>query len=60
MKMRSSKAVIVTSVLVVCLTQGQIGAATLADNLYFFIFLLVLAAVAVYLSIYHVETKDLA
>ncbi len=60
MKMRSSKAVIVTSVLVVCLTQGQIGAATLADNLYFFIILLVLAGVAVYLSIYHVETKDLA
>ena len=53
-------AVIVTSVLVVCLTQGQIGSATLANNLYFFMILLAVAVVAVYLSVYNVETKDLA
>lgn len=59
LKMRSSKATIVSSVVIVCLTQGNIGSATLANNLPFFVILFAAAMVSVYLSIYNVETKDL-
>lgn len=59
LKMRSSKATIVSSVVIVCLTQGNIGSATLANNLPFFVILFAAAIVSVYLSIYNVETKDL-
>lgn len=59
LKMRSSKATIVSSVVIVCLTQGNIGSATLANNIPFFVILFAAAIVSVYLSIYNVETKDL-
>lgn len=59
LKMRSSKATIVSSVVIVCLTQGNIGSATLANNIPFFVILFAAAIVSVHLSIYNVETKDL-
>lgn len=59
LKMRSSKATIVSSVVIVCFTQGNIGSATLANNIPFFVILFAAAMVSVYLSIYNVETKDL-
>lgn len=58
LKMKSTKATIVTSVILVCLTQGNIGTYTLNDNVAFYILLLVLAAASVFLTIYNAETKD--
>jgi len=59
LKTRSSRATIVASVVIVCFTQGNIGPATLANNILFYIVLLAVAAGAVYLSICNIETKDL-
>lgn len=59
LKMKSSKAAIVASVVIVCLTQGNIGSVTLANNIPFYVILFVAAVVSVFLSIYNVETKDL-
>lgn len=59
LKLKSSKATIVSSVVIVCLTQGNIGSATLANNIPFFMILFAAAIVSVYLSICNVETKDL-
>ncbi|MDE6054862.1 MAG: hypothetical protein K2G55_14140, partial [Lachnospiraceae bacterium] len=59
LKMKSSKATIVSSVVIVCFTQGNIGSATLVNNIPFFVVLFVIAIVSVYLSICNVETKDL-
>ncbi len=59
LKMKSSKAAIVASVIIVCFTQGNIGKATLMNNMPFYAMLFVAAAVSVYLSVCNVETKDL-
>lgn len=59
MKMRSSRATIVASVIIVCLTQGKIGALTLSDSIPFYVLLLILSVLAVSLSVSKVETKDL-
>lgn len=59
LKMKSSRAVIVASVIIVFLTQGNIGGATLVNNMTFYAMLFVAAAVSVYLSVCNVETKDL-
>lgn len=59
LKMKSSKAAIVASVVIVCLTQGNIGAATLTNNISFYMILFVATTVSIYLSIYNIETKDL-
>lgn len=59
LKMRSSKATIVSSVVIVCFTQGNIGSATLVNNIPFFVILFVISIVSMYLSVYNVETKDL-
>lgn len=59
LKMKSSKTVIVASVIIVCFTQGNIGSATLANNIPFYAILLVAAVVSIYLSVYNIETKDL-
>lgn len=56
--MKSSKATIITSVIITCLTQGNIGEYTLANNITFYVGLLVLSVAAVYLSVHNVETKD--
>lgn len=58
LKMKSSKAAIVASVIIVCFTQGQIGSATLVNNMPFYAILCVVAAVSVYLSVWRVETRD--
>lgn len=59
LKMKSSRAAIVASVIIVFLTQGNIGGATLVNNMTFYAMLFVAAAVSVYLSVFNVETKDL-
>lgn len=59
LKMKSAKATIITSVILVCLTQGNIGTYTLKDNVAFYIVLLALAVVSVFLTIYNAETKDI-
>lgn len=55
---KSSKTTIVTSVILVCFTQGNIGEYTLADNMPFYMFLLALSVISIVLSIYNAETKD--
>ncbi len=57
--MKSSKAAIVTAVVITFLTQGNIGSATLVNNLAFYGMLLVIAAWAVFLSLHRVEVRDL-
>lgn len=59
LKMKSSKATIVTAVIIVCFTQGNIGSVSLVNNMPFYGILFVLSAVSVYLSVYNVERKDL-
>lgn len=59
LKMRSSKATIVTAVIIVRFTQGNIGSVSLVNNIPFYGVLFVLSAVSVYLSVYNVERKDL-
>lgn len=59
LKIKSSKATIVASAIIVCFTQGNIGSATLANNIPFYVILLAVAAGAVYLSVCNIETKDL-
>ena len=58
MKMVSSRATVVTAVIVVCFTQGNIGEYTLANSVPFYMFLFALSVVSVFLSIYNVEAKD--
>lgn len=60
LKMRSSKTTIVTSVVIVLFTQGNIGSVSLVNNIPFYGILFVLSVVSAYLSIYNVETKDLS
>lgn len=55
---RSIKAAIVASVIIACLTQGNIGSYTLSGSVSFYIVLFVLAAVSVYLAVFDVERKD--
>lgn len=57
--MRSSKAAIVTSFLLVFLTQGNIGTFTLKDNAVFLSVLTILSVVFAFLCVCKVETKDL-
>lgn len=59
LKMKSSKATIVTAVIIVCFTQGNIGSVSLVNNVPFYGILFVLSAVSVYLSVCNVERKDL-
>lgn len=58
LKMKSSKAAIVASVVIVCFTQGQIGSVTLANNMTFYAILFAGAVVSVWLSVWRVETRD--
>ncbi len=58
-KMKSSKATIVSSVILVCLTQGNIGAYTLVDNLAFYIILFILSIISVFLTTYNIEKVDI-
>lgn len=58
MKMRSSKAAVVASIIIVCFTQGNIGEFTLTNNVPFYLCLFGLAMVSVFLAIRQVEQKD--
>lgn len=57
--MKSSKATIVTSFLLILLTQATIGNFTLADNAVFPGILMLISISFAYLSVRHVEEKDL-
>ncbi len=57
--MRSSKATIISSFLLVFLTQGNIGDLTMKDNLVFLVILTLISLVFAVLSVCDVETKDL-
>lgn len=59
MKMRSSKAVIVASFILILLTQANIGDFSLAGNLVFPVILTAVSFVFSVLSVVKVETKDL-
>lgn len=57
--MKSSKASIVAAVVITFVTQGNIGSATLVNNVPFYGVLLVIAAWAAFLSVHRVEVRDL-
>ncbi len=57
--MKSSKATIVAAVVITFMTQGNIGSATLVNNVPFYGMLLVIAAWAAFLSVHRVEVRDL-
>ena len=59
MAMKSSKAAIVSSFLLIFLTQANVGDFSLADNAILPVVLMVLSLIFAFLSIYNVETKDL-
>lgn len=46
------------AVVIVCLTQGGIGSATLANNMTFYAILFLVAVISVWLSVWRVETRD--
>lgn len=58
-KMKSSKATILSSVILVCFTQGNIGTYTLVDNLVFDIILFILSIISVFLIIYNIDKVDI-
>lgn len=58
LKLKSSKATIIAGVIIVCFTQGNIGAYTLADNICFHLTLLFLSAISVFLTLYKLESRD--
>ena len=57
--MKSSKATIVSSFLLILLTQANVGDFSLSDNAILPAALMALSLVFAFLSIYNVETKDL-
>lgn len=59
MALKSSKATIITSFLLILLTQANIGDLTMADNAVFPIILTIISFVFAILSIYNVENRDL-
>ena len=58
LKIKSSKATIIAGVIIVCLTQGNIGSYTLLDNIPFHATLLIISAISVFLTLYKLETRD--
>lgn len=56
---KSSKATIITSFLLIFLTQASVGDFTLANNMLFPVILTVISLVFAFLSIHNAETKDL-
>ncbi len=59
MKMKSAKATIIASFILVFLTQANVGDFTLADNFIFPVVLTTVSFVFAALSVMHAETKDL-
>lgn len=58
MIMESVKATVVSSVVLVCLTQGNVGEYTLVGNAKFYFVLLILSIVSVCFTLYEFERKD--
>lgn len=58
-EMKSSKAVLVTSIILVCLTQGNIGICTFVYTWAFNVILFILSLVSILLSIHKIETDDI-
>lgn len=58
LRMKSSKATLIAGVIIICLTQGNIGSYTLVGNIPFYIILLTISAVSVFLTLYKLETRD--
>lgn len=58
LKMKSSKATIIAGVIIVCFTQGNIGAYSLIGSIPFYITLLIISAISVFLTLYKLETRD--
>lgn len=59
MAMKSSKAAIVSSFLLIFLTQANVGDFSLSDNVILPVALMILSLIFAFLSIHNVETKDL-
>ncbi len=59
MAMKSSKATIVASFLLILLTEANIGDFTMAGNVVFPVILTVISLIFAFLSVYRVETNDL-
>lgn len=59
MAMKSSKATIISSFLLIMLTQANIGDRTLTNNAVVPFTLTMVSLLFAFLSIWHVETKDL-
>ena len=59
MALKSSKATIITSFLLILLTQANVGDFTLADNAIFPVILTIISFGFAVLAIYNVESKDL-
>ena len=57
--MKSSKATIISSFLLIILTQANIGDLTLANNAIFPVILTIISLIFAFLSIQGVENKDL-
>lgn len=57
--MNSSKATILASIILICLTQGNIGSFTLANNLIFYAILLISSLVFAVLSLLRADSQDL-
>lgn len=58
MFLKSSKAAVVAGLVIVCLTQGNIGSFTLFGNIPFYSVLAAISAASVFLALYRVETRD--
>lgn len=59
MAMKSSKATIISSFLLIFLTQANVGDFTMRDNMIFPVLLTLLSLFFAVLSVYNAETKDL-
>ena len=59
LKMKSSKAAIISSFLLILLTQANLGDLTMRDNAIFPVILTIISLIFAFLSVYSVETKDL-
>ncbi len=59
MFLKSSKAVVVAGLVIVCLTQGNIGSFTLLGNIPFYSVLVAISVVSAFLALYRVETRDI-
>lgn len=57
--MKSSKATIISSVILVCLTQGNVGTFTLKDNIYFYIGIIIFSIISILMIFNNIETKDI-